>query len=213
MNKGKDIYIGQIYDSLYKNKSYQSEVDKISSYIKGKSIIDIGGGSGGHSLVLKKMSFDTHIVDISPSMVEVAKKKGLNAEIGDFDFYTSEKKYDTAISLFHVMNFSKNLEKTFRNISSLLVADGVFIFDFWNSTVKKEGLSLRLEGRLTRFVNKKWKGDNVNISFFFPFLLKIESHMLYCPSKEIVLEQAEKAGFKVKHVADTALEYLFILNK
>lgn len=209
----KEQYSAEVYDRLYREKPYAEEVAKILPFMRGTSVVDIGGGTGGHALVLKEKGFQVKVVDIGPSMVEAAHRKGIDAEIGDFDTYRSEKKFDTAISLFHVMNFSQNLSVTFKNIQELLSSDGVFIFDYWNNTVKKEGTSFRWDGLLTRLIRKKWVDNSVHIDFYFPFLFKKERHVLYSEGKEKVLERAIGAGFKVLEVKESSLEYIIILQK
>jgi 2-polyprenyl-3-methyl-5-hydroxy-6-metoxy-1,4-benzoquinol methylase len=51
--------------------------DKLAmTYVRGK-VLDIGCGAGRHSLYLQEQGLDVHGIDISPSAVEVCKRRGL----------------------------------------------------------------------------------------------------------------------------------------
>jgi len=69
------------YDSLYKNKNYLKEVNhylKISKKYKSKkikNIVDIGCGTGVHSFLLAKKSYNLLGIDKSQNMLNIAISK------------------------------------------------------------------------------------------------------------------------------------------
>jgi len=130
------------YDLLYKDKNYQEEYNYIKNLImergyNGKSVLDIGCGTGKHLKYFKDDGYDVAGVDLSENMILEAKKH-LNQEndlicskASDFKF---NKKFDLIISLFHVMSYqtsNEEIEKVFFNVKEHLIKDGLFIFDFW----------------------------------------------------------------------------------
>jgi SAM-dependent methyltransferase len=130
------------YNLLYKDKNYLEEYTYIREILKkyganGKNILDIGCGTGKHLNFFKKDSFSVSGVDMSDNMIGEAKKylqqeeNLICAKASEFQF---DKKFDTIVSLFHVMSYqTKNseLEKVFQNIQNHLIEGGLFIFDFW----------------------------------------------------------------------------------
>jgi len=58
----------------------------------------------------------------------------LNFELGDVRTYTTNKKFDAVISLFHVISYQVNnsdLKNAFMTAKKHLLPDGIFIFDCW----------------------------------------------------------------------------------
>jgi len=136
-----EIY-SKYYDLLYKDKNYQEEYDYIKKIISkhgspGKNILDIGCGTGKHLKYFKDDGYNIAGVDLSENMINEAKKH-LNQEEDLICSKASEfkynKKFDTIISLFHVMSYqttNEEIENVFFNISEHLNIGGLFIFDFW----------------------------------------------------------------------------------
>ena len=132
------------YDLLYKNKSYKREtnyIEKIINKYAGKKlkILELGCGSGGHALELKKKGHAITALDTSKKMIEIANKKNLNNDITfiqkDLKKFISKKKFDVIILLFHVVNFlkqKKELKKLSTNSYKNLKKNGIIIFDFIN---------------------------------------------------------------------------------
>ena len=130
------------YDLLYKNKSYKKEtnyIEKVLNKYAGKKlrILELGCGSGGHAFELKKKGHDIIGLDSSKNMIEIANKKNFNNEITfiqkDLKKFTSNKKFDVVILLFHVVNFlkqKKELKILSANSYKNLKKNGIIIFDF-----------------------------------------------------------------------------------
>jgi len=134
------------YDTIYQDKNYNEEcnfLEKIFnrySKIDVKSILDLGCGTGGHSLILAKRGYSVTGVDISKKMLEIAKKKAkhnnLTIEFVQRDIRKLDlrRKFDVVISMFAVISYqttNKDLIDTFNSVSRHLKRGGVFIFDFW----------------------------------------------------------------------------------
>jgi SAM-dependent methyltransferase len=157
----------EYYDLLYKDKDYEGEVEYIDKLIKkyqpeAKNIIDFGCGTGNHDKFLSEKGYSVLGVDLSENMIELAKDKNSNVnldfKVGDIRTFESNKKYDVATALFHVMSYqisNEDLERAVITVKKHLNATGIFIFDFWY------GPGVLTSPPLTRV--KKLHNDKVSI--------------------------------------------------
>jgi SAM-dependent methyltransferase len=144
MNQFGDLY-SQYYDLLYQDKDYIAEVEYIEDLIKShssetKTILDLGCGTGKHDELLCNKGYTLHGVDISEEMLGIAeirrkdKEDKLTFSQSDITQLHLNQKFDTIISLFHVMSYQNTntaLDKVFAGVRDHLNEDGLFIFDFW----------------------------------------------------------------------------------
>lgn len=97
---------------------------------KGK-ILDVGCGSGSHSLYLQKKGFDVKAIDVSKGAVEVARNRGvLNVELKDILEETS--KFDTIYLLMNGTGIFQELSQVHRylkHLKSLLNPNGQILMD------------------------------------------------------------------------------------
>lgn len=91
-------------------------VKKWGVVFEGKSIIDIGCGTGKYTILLAKEAKGIDAIDFSDKMLEIlcedAKKMKLEHKINpicqDFNDFSQDKRYDIAISTMSPAIFSKN---------------------------------------------------------------------------------------------------------
>ena len=134
------------YNLFYEDKDYKAEAETVDRILKGcelkgKDIINFGCGTGRHDIALERLGYHCHGIDLSPSMIEVAQNnarlEGSNIvfEVADVRAYETKKRYDAAISLFHVMSYQNanaDIRATFKSVrKSLKDAGGYFLFDAW----------------------------------------------------------------------------------
>ncbi len=134
------------YDLLYRDKDYPAEVDFIEilfkKYAKGtvKTILDMGCGTGGHSLLLTEKGYNVTGVDRSEAMLSIAEEKArkINGSVKfsqvDIRYFDLNKKFDAVISMFAVMGYqitNEDFEKALLSASKHLRPGGLFIFDVW----------------------------------------------------------------------------------
>lgn len=136
------------YNSFYKDKDYKAEALTVDTLLKRynsqiRNIINFGCGTGKHDTELVKLGYQCKGVDISPLMVEIARKNAeadelkIEFEIADVRNYRTERKYDAVISLFHVMSYqntNEDLLNTFISARGVLSdkPSGYFLFDAWH---------------------------------------------------------------------------------
>lgn len=136
------------YNLIYRDKDYRREAETVHGILKKynpqlKTIINLGCGTGRHDIELEKLGYHCKGVDISPSMIKIAKQNAvqngsaIEFEEGDVRNYTTKEKYDAVISLFHVMSYQNTNEdilsafKTARKLLGTTPESGYFLFDAW----------------------------------------------------------------------------------
>ena len=132
-----------VYDNLYEEKNYEEECDFLEKIFKAsgkevKTILDLGCGTGGHARVFAKKGYRVTGVDISESMLEIARKKAadenlnINFVLSSIQNFKTEEKFDAVISMFAVMGYlieNENFAAGVRVAYDHLNEGGVFVFD------------------------------------------------------------------------------------
>jgi SAM-dependent methyltransferase len=95
-------------------------------------VLDIGAGTGCHSLVLQERGLSVCAIDFLSQCVEIMKKRGVKeAHQGDIHTFEAEP-FDTLLCLMNGLAVVKNLaglEPFLRNIRRLIRQDGQFLVD------------------------------------------------------------------------------------
>ena len=137
------------YNLLYHDKDYEAEADYVDRLIQkfkpgGRTILDLGCGTGRHDFLLVERGYAVTGVDRSQDMLAEAQKrlvtldssvaKFLTFHHGDIREVRLGKKFDVILSLFHVMSYQPtnvNLGQAFGTAAAHLKPGGIFIFDCW----------------------------------------------------------------------------------
>lgn len=143
-----DSLYADSYDQLYSAKDYIAECDMIEAAIsrhagsRVRSVLDVGCGTGNHSLELARRGYEATGVDLSqPMLVKAAAKAGqLPAErrptwiCGDVRAFDTGRKHDAAIMMFAVIGYlttNEDVLQGLRNVRRHLVPGAPFVCDFW----------------------------------------------------------------------------------
>lgn len=136
------------YDAMYGDKDYVAECDLVAAAAKANgvainNILDIGCGTGGHSLEWARRGISCVGVDMSPSMIALAKEKvaGLPEGapqpewiVGDAQTFEAAGEFDAATMMFAVLGYMNSNEAVLaalRNVRRHLRPGGLFAFDCW----------------------------------------------------------------------------------
>ena len=95
-------------------------------------ILDVGAGSGCHSLALKQMNKEALAIDISPLSVQVMQERGVNAQLTDFYSKDFNGKFDTILMLMNGTGIIGNMDRIpefFARLKQLLSPSGSVIID------------------------------------------------------------------------------------
>jgi SAM-dependent methyltransferase len=136
------------YDRLYATKDYRAECDLIEAAIARfsaappRSLLDVGCGTGQHSIELARRGLRVTGVDLSESMLGHAEKNAADlAEErrpkwvhGDARNFEAGGRHDIAIMMFAVVGYltgNDDVLTGLRNIRRHLAPGALFICDFW----------------------------------------------------------------------------------
>lgn len=152
------------YNTLYKDKDYDSEVNFVTSLLKkyapsATKILELGCGTGAHAHIFAKKGYTLHGIDLSETMLEIAIQKRKNTahhlqqrlsfSIGNAQNCRVGREFDVVLSLFHVVSYQTTnveLQAIIETAAIHLKTGGVFIFDFWyGPAVLSERPSIRVK--------------------------------------------------------------------
>lgn len=137
------------YDLLYRDKDYAGEVRFVHEQLALQggapgALLELGCGTGRHAIELGRLGYRVTGVDLSSGMVEQAaaraaalsenERRNLSFRVGDVRSVRVEGKFDTVVSLFHVMSYQTtddDLRAAFKTVAHHLKPGGLFLFDFW----------------------------------------------------------------------------------
>ena len=91
-------------------------------------ILDVGAGSGLHSLYLQQQNYDVTALEWSPVSSEVMRERGIKKVVNqNFFEYNPKERYDTILFLMNgvgIVQKAKYLDKLFQKIDELLTPGG-----------------------------------------------------------------------------------------
>lgn len=134
------------YDTLYQEKDYNAECDLIERIIQEystkpvQSILDLGCGTGNHTIRLAERGYQVCGVDRSEDMLSIARIKCQARELS-CDFFKSDiqefsmpRKFDVVVMMFAVLGYQLENEDVLRALKTVydhLNPEGLFICDIW----------------------------------------------------------------------------------
>ena len=117
--------------TLFRNFEDMPDIErKALDMAKGKTL-DVGAGSGCHSLVLQERGVEVTAIDISPLAVQTMRQRGVRNVI-EQDFFTFEGQYDTILMLMNGIGMVGTLDRLsefFRRIDMILAPGGQLLCD------------------------------------------------------------------------------------
>ena len=95
-------------------------------------VLDVGAGSGCHSIVIKERGLEVVAIDISELSVEVMKERGIDARNINFFDETFTDKFDTILFAMNGIGIVGKIDRLpdfFRSIKRLLAPGGQVLLD------------------------------------------------------------------------------------
>ncbi|MFH1481502.1 MAG: class I SAM-dependent methyltransferase, partial [Pseudomonadota bacterium] len=151
----------EYYDIFYHDKDYEAESDFLEviftkySERPAKRILDLGCGTGGHSIPLSCRGYHVIGVDRSQEMLRQARVKAdsKKCEIpflcDDIRGLRLSQTFDAVSVLFNVAGYqatSEDMHKMLETVDLHLERSGTFVFDFWyGPSVMAENPQARLK--------------------------------------------------------------------
>jgi ubiquinone/menaquinone biosynthesis C-methylase UbiE len=157
----------KFYDRIWGKYDYDSDVKFLNDLFKEhrcRSVIDIGCGTGNHALRLSKLGYEVLGVDISRTMLKIAKEKGKEAKVkfmqGDMrklrEIISKGNRFDAAICLgqaFSSLITNRDVDAFFSGLHKILRQNGLFVFGARNAKMINEDYLNRI--RLDRTLVEK----------------------------------------------------------
>lgn len=134
------------YDMLYRDKDYDGEIDLLSRVFRQyrtqpvKTILDLGCGTGNHTLRLAAKGYEVVGVDRSPEMLTEADRKAREQRItvqfqeADIRNVSLRKTFDAVLMMFAVLGYQTeeaDLKSVLRSTRQHMHPDGLLLFDVW----------------------------------------------------------------------------------
>mgnify|MGYP003294063305 FL=1 len=117
---------------LFREYDDMPELERIALDEASGEILDVGAGSGCHSVALMKMGKSAVAIDISPLSVEVMKERGVDAlQVNLYD-ESFDRKFDTVLMLMNGTGIIGNLDNMpvfFERMKQLLKPGGSILID------------------------------------------------------------------------------------
>lgn len=118
---------------LFRTEKQMPALERTALKLAAGKILDVGAGSGCHSLALQEMDKEVHAIDISPLSVEVMQQRGVRhvtlANLFDEHFCDT---YDTILMLMNgsgIIGRLENLPAFFKRMKLLLRPGGCILMD------------------------------------------------------------------------------------
>lgn len=117
---------------LFREFEDMPELERLALELAEGDILDVGAGSGCHSIALHKMEKRSVAIDISPLSVEVMRERGVDArQINLYDESFTER-FDTVLMLMNgtgIIGTLDNMPAFFSRMQQLLKPDGSVLID------------------------------------------------------------------------------------
>ena len=116
---------------LFRGYSEMPKLEQKALQLTKGSVLDVGCGSGSHSLYLQEKGFTVKAIDISKGAIEVCKQRGVkDAEV--LDILHETETFDTILLLMNGTGIFQTLDqvsKYLNHLKSLLKPNGQILID------------------------------------------------------------------------------------
>jgi SAM-dependent methyltransferase len=205
-------------------RKFEDEIDflrKLFGKYSIKSIVDLGCGSGEHVFALYQKGFEICGIDISDSMIDIAKKRypDCNFQLADLQSYKIEKLVDAIMCMFGTFNYiikDEDIINSLKNIRDNIHPKGILVLEIWNSSpvkkikrkaiapvsLSKVGNVMIKRNRGFRVANNSDGVDNlVEVNFIFNLNQEIvkDRHLMRVFSFSEIENLLSLSGFNVVH--------------
>ncbi len=184
--------------TLFRKYKAMPEVEQKALDMATGKTLDVGAGSGCHSLVLQEKGIDVTAIDISPLSVETMKERGVK-KVLEQDFFTLEGEYDTILMLMNGIGIIGTLErmpKFFRHLDKILAPGGQVLCDSSDISYVFEG-----EDGIIEYPDTDGYYGEQSFQMQYKDAIGEPFHWLYIDA-DTLKQVAEDNGYKAQVVAE-----------
>jgi|GEM_PF-78761 len=199
-------------EELFRTEKQMPLLERTALQMATGKILDVGAGSGCHSLALQEAGKEVHAIDISPLSVEVMKQRGVRS-VSQTNLFNEQfaDEYDTILMLMNgsgIIGKLENLPDFFRKMKLLLRPGGCVLMDSSNLSYLFEeedgSIVIDLAGDYYGEVDFQMQYKNVKGDSFDWLYIDFQTLSLY----------AAENGFTAKLVKEgTHYDYLAKLSR
>ena len=199
-------------EELFRTEKQMPLLERTALQMATGRILDVGAGSGCHSLALQEAGKEVHAIDISPLSVEVMKQRGVRSvsQTNLFNEHFADE-YDTILMLMNgsgIIGKLENLPDFFRKMKLLLRPGGCVLMDSSNLSYLFEeedgSIVIDLAGDYYGEVDFQMQYKNVKVDSFDCLYIDFQTLSLY----------AAENGFTAELVKEgTHYDYLAKLSR
>lgn len=200
------------YDALMRDVDYEGWCDFVAKYVDGCGA-DLACGTGKFTLGLIERGKKVFGADISPQMLEAARKnateRGIAAQfvLMDMTKFVAAKPLDFVVCMCDGINYVKEPKKVFKSVYAALKNGGRFIFDLSSQYKLTEVIGNNVfyeDGEDLTYIwsNRLSAGKYVDMQLTFftkdgeRYVRSDESHRQYIHSEERIVAELRDAGYK-----------------
>ena len=117
--------------TLFRNFEEMPVIEQTALQMASGRTLDVGAGSGCHSLVLQEKGLDVTAIDISPLSVQTMQERGVKRALLQ-DFFTFEEQFDTVLMLMNGAGMVGTVERLpllFQQLDRVLAPGGQLLCD------------------------------------------------------------------------------------
>lgn len=119
-------------ETLFREYDDMPELERVALDAASGAVLDVGAGSGCHSLVLQKRGMDPVAIDVSPLSVVVMRERGVDARQVNLYDESFMERFDTILMLMNGTGIIGTLDRMpdfFARIRQLLNPGGCVLID------------------------------------------------------------------------------------
>jgi ubiquinone/menaquinone biosynthesis C-methylase UbiE len=210
--------IAPFYDELMRTVPYRMWVDYYllllaHMNVRPKSVLDVCCGTGTVAEMLAETDIEITGVDVSATMIEVAREKALEkgfpiryvcADVSEMDL---GRKFDGAYSFFDSLNYiaePERLQSALKRVAAHLPSGATFVFDLNTAYAFEKKMFDQAQLRPHSRLRYEWQGDwdpksrliSVHMQFWYGDREIKETHVQRAYSDEEIRAMLGEAGFE-----------------
>jgi 2-polyprenyl-3-methyl-5-hydroxy-6-metoxy-1,4-benzoquinol methylase len=190
-----------------------TKIEKLALDLCFGDVLDIGAGTGRHSIVLQNKGINVFAIDIIPEAVDIMRKNGLT-NIKCIDIYDFKgQKFDTLLLLMHGIGMTENITglNHFLNHAHLLInPNGILVFDSLDVRVSCNHEDLEYQKR--NILMNRYFGE-IHMQFEYKGLIG-EPYIWLHIDPETLISESLKTGWNCEIIyKETSGDYLAKLTE